>query len=590
MNEKTLLLIGGADPLSQSAGVYNAPAVAIDTETTGLEYLDRMVMISMAWRVGEVLYTCCLMPSDWDEAASVEVLGTVPVSAMNEIVKNHRVVMHNLPFDFRVLYKSLGTLPGGNMHDTIHLAKQIGWHEELSLASLTRLYLGEVPEWVEDMKEHRKTFIRQDMAGRIQYAMWDAENTLCLYEIFRNMAPQFISADLYRRDLKFTKLVMEMMIDGLKLNPEFCTSRIAEFSETNVRLADKYLELGVTNLNSDDQIRALLFDRMGLDSSDLPKTGKGRVSLAAEVMQTLGEVYEDVEVMQDVLTFRQLRKCVNDWLTTFLDIAEIDGKIHSEIHPFGTRSFRMTARTPNLLALPMENRGRAFGSLQGIFTATDPDRKLYGLDVKQAEVRLGGMLAQEDNLAHVFQDGADPYAQMAVSIWGETNKELRRRAKAAMLAGLYEIGPRTFSQKHKLPEAEARRVLDDFRARFPNIKAASKFYASFAEQHNYVPLFDGRRRYFAPDDDFYKAFNQRVQGGVAEIMQTAMLEIANEFPPGFLKLQIHDAVIVELSRDEEKRAAEVAKISAIVAGAIPENIYAMTNPRIPFLIDEKEWE
>lgn len=579
----------GDDPTALNVGVLNAPAVAIDTETTGLEWADKITMISMGWRdPSGGLRSCVLVPEDHFEFDAVRgiVIGDVG-DLIQDILNTRRTVFHNLPFDFRFLWKRYDIKPTTNMHDTMHLAKQVGWFDSLSLAEVYRSRVGDTPAWVDEVKEHRKTFMRIPLETRLEYSAWDAQATLQIYEALRQEAVGVIPAGLYRRDLEFSKLVMEMIMRGIQVDKNFALTNIEKFQYRIGELAYKYVD-HVTNLNSDDQIRNYLFETVGVNSDNLPRTPKGKISVAAEVLDTLTQEYPDIEALSDVVEYRQLMKCTKDWLAEFLALAEDTGRVHAELHPFGTRSFRMTSKTPNMLALPMEDRGRAFGSLQGLFVG-DGDRELWGMDLKQAEVRLGAMLAQEDRLAEVFQTDADPYAEMAVSIWGQVDKDLRRRAKAAMLAGLYEIGPRTFALKNKVSVEEARRILDDFRARFPNIRSASQFYADFAEKAGYVLMHDGRRRYFARDDAFYKAFNQRVQGGVAEIMQPLMLETERLYP-GALALQIHDAIILQAPKDEVARNKMFDTLRQVAIECVPEEVRNMTNPVIPFILEEKRWQ
>ena len=178
--------------------------------------------------------------------------------------------------------------------------------------------------------------------------------------------------------------------------------------------------------------------------------------------------------------------------------------------------------------------------------------------------------------------------QMAQIAYGEANKENRQKAKRATLASIYEEGPSSFSQSHGVSMQEAMDVLDQFRRVFPEIKSMSNAYSEFAQKNGFINLYTGRKIHFDKQDNrLYRAFNQEVQGGLAEIMRTFMLAMDKEFP-GRIIGQIHDSLILEFDRDDVSvEMIEEVKATAIriLNESLPENVKSLTTPEIPMILD-----
>jgi DNA polymerase-1 len=176
---------------------------------------------------------------------------------------------------------------------------------------------------------------------------------------------------------------------------------------------------------------------------------------------------------------------------------------------------------------------------------------------------------------------------MAIETWND--KSRRQDAKRATLSAIYEVGYDAFVKKYDVSYDQAKQVLDDFRAKFPGIKKESKGWEAFSAREGYVPLISGRRRWFEPLQDTYMAFNQRVQGGLAEIMAPIMLQIEAALP-GRMVLQIHDSVILRLPTDIGAREPMLSAMAEIIRDSVPGWLRDRTEPRIPMLADFKNWQ
>lgn len=577
-----MILVYGNNPLS----IRRGQLVGIDTETTGVNWEHTLIGVSLAWRSSdETMKSCYMVPEDKTRLFQDPGV-TIPNQILSVLFKNNQMVYHSLPFDFRVLYKhyskefDLGVPEIA--HDVVHMAKLTDYQDSYSLMALYQKYVETAPaEWA-SVKAKRSQLVKMNQEIVYKYGAFDAIATLRVYEKLRSIMN--LSEELYGKDLLFTNLVMKMIQRGLPVDLDFVANKKKKCNEEMIDISKKLTVLGISNPDSTKQVSKYLTNHGYIGE----KTKNGQLKTDVESLM----VYADDAVVSQIVEYRQLSKAVSSWLDPVRDMTLFDGRLHSMFYPFGTASYRMTSSDINVQAIPMEIRStafgeRAFGSFKGMFKSEIPGEKLYAIDAKQAEFRLGAMLAKENNIAKAFSSGIDPYVQMAIDTYGDMAR--RQDAKRAALASLYETGVNTFAKTNHVTHKEAEDVLFGFRNKYPRIKEASRFYEEIVVHKGYVTLMDGRRRYFGPYDETYKAFNQRVQGSVAVVMWPVMLEIERNFP-GRIVNQVHDSIVMYLPENEEHRNEFLTPIYQWVSEAVPERVRNMTDPQIPFIADCKLWE
>jgi DNA polymerase I-like protein with 3'-5' exonuclease and polymerase domains len=576
--------------------VPTGTVIAIDTETTGLEYSESLLGVSLAW-VDETDHqekSCYLVNSgklgfDFTTENKGEISGDI----IDQIFKTCKCVFHNCPFDYRVIFKEFGFDPPQIIHDTMHLARSVDWQDELKLTFLYDKYCSEsmpAPEWWSRSKKYRGK--QQAMSNIAEYAMFDAIATLRVYNaIVGKIRKEYtwFNTNTYIQDIRFTNLVMRMIKLGVPVDRQWLTEKRMELERNSARLLGEINKFGIANPNSSTQIGKYLENTVDVSIYPLPRTNSGKISTTEETLAVLADRYP---VVAKIVEYKQLIKGITSWVDDIKIMSAADGRVHAILNPFGAKSFRMSSSSINMQGIPMKNRdgafgSKAFGSFFGMFKSDIPGMELWQIDIKQAEFRLATMLSRENNLALSFSHGDDPYINMSMATWNTPDR--RQDAKRAALASIYETGSETFAKNNKIPVEEAEFILNSFRSAFPKIKIASKNYEQFAKTYGYVELLTGRRRYFGPFDELYKAFNQRVQGSLAEIMITIMLEI-DKLWPGSIVLQIHDSVVMYMPEDEYERNLMIEDLNRIVQSAIPEYISKMVTPEVPFIADVEKWQ
>lgn len=541
--------------------------VAIDTETTGLTWPDSTLGVSLAWVESDGTMKGCYFSSVMGLFAEDVWPFEQVKSLLEELFETRSMVGHYSSFDARVLFREFRIFPS-RYYDTWHMARSVEWMPSYSLANMVTYKLKiEDNRWSKE-KQQRANLKELSPLHVAEYAIKDAKYCLMLYNEYIN---PYRALGLEDTDLQFTDLTYQLMRRGFPINEELLEQRITSQMETYLAVQARLQSKGLKNPKSTSQVaRALKTRGIKADST-------GAKDL---------EPYSDMPFVQDLITFSQLNSNLNARLLVFQKYND-NGRLHAEWHPFGTVSYRMVAKDPNLMAQPLKDRdGRAYTPLAEIFVPED--KYVLQLDISQAEVRLAAMFSKSNDLAEILASGEDPYMQMAKRAYSEANRETRIKAKRATLASIYEEGPRAFSEKHGVTYDEAFAILNQFRNSYPHIKAMSNSYMAFAKENGFINLFTGRQIHFSKSDErLYRAFNQEIQGGIAELMREFMGRIETHFP-GTMIGQIHDSVVLEFPKAEVSRhmIEEVKTIAAReIKTCIPEKAYALTTPVIPMLLE-----
>jgi DNA polymerase-1 len=507
---------------------------ALDTETTGLDYQDEVLGFAIAWRNSRGKMKSTYFRAPYGQMSIFDrniIRGEADVEQIIEdLYHQHHMVYHNEPFDHRAMYRALGEsphpFPTKQTHDTQHLATLLAWQESRTLRHLYDKYVRKpLPKGYSDMKGKRGKLKDMPLDQVALYGRTDAENTLELKEM---LYPRVYRAlpDLYDFEREYALLVMKMIRRGLKLDFRWCQVKESEFRGRMVEIERQLYKIGhLTDVGSNPKVAVLLFQTLELDPASAPPTSlkrsgfpRGLVpSVASEVLEKYEDQHEAVGL---VLEWRQLKKALGSWVRGYRNHAQIDGYIHSSLNPFGTVSARIAASKPNVTAIPMEDRGQAFGSMMGMFVG-DTGETLWAVDYSQMETRLAAAMAREGNLMQVLNSGRDPYIEMAKDMFD--NPDERNDAKRGTLASIYGVGVDKFAETWNMEYDRARYILHTFRNRYPRIQQISNLAESLAESDGCVRAYTGRPRWFGPGENKYKAFNQKVQMTVAEILKRAML-------------------------------------------------------------------
>lgn len=553
--------------------------IAIDVETTGLDYLhDRPLVIGLASHAG----TLGLVVGGQRDLFSLGTSGVEEFIDHWPALARIPLVFHNAKFDLHFIKRLVGEkwrFPV-RVNDTYPLARMVEWQQALSLEHLARRYLApeEIPPHYSAMKKGRKNVSQWPTSTLLTYVQEDARLTLSLFNALHNRVPP----GLWQREMEFLEVLFDIEERGLLLNVEFLREKGRELRKQRRELEARLREFGIVDPRSRKRLVRYFMERY---PDQLVRTAKGNVSVSVASLSTI-----DAPEARLVLAHRSLDHAISTWIDGFIKLAGEDGVIHCDLDQAHVISGRLACRRPNLQAIPIKERGHRFGSFRGMFKAR-PGFRLWEFDWRQAEYRLATAYAQENAMAELIMGGVDIHTHTAQALFPgqEIDRRKRQIAKQVNFATIYGVSPAGLADEMGLPFETAARFLAQQRARYPRFMVINKIAAQRADLKGYIVYHTGRRRFFGPDEETYKAFSQLIQGEIGELAKEAMLRTAAllEDYRSAQVLQIHDSLIVEIARDEEREL--VPAIEGICREVLPDALRRRTKPPMELAVDVEPW-
>jgi len=280
----------------------------------------------------------------------------------------------------------------------------------------------------------------------------------------------------------------------------------------------------------------------------------------------------DGQIVPGILAYRGAEKTFQQ-AEGLLQSLQPDGRVHARFDPTGTETGRFVCRSPNL-------QGIGRGPLRSCFVA-GPGCRLVVADYSQIELRAVAAIADETSMKAAFAAGDDLHKLTAAAILDKplsaVNSAYRQIAKSANFGliygqganGLVKYAAKAFGVL--LSVQEASRIINKFFAAYPGI--ARWHAACWKLARSRVPEARtalGRRRLIADSADGWARFtalvNAPVQGGCADGMKQAMLDVARLLPEGArIVSTIHDELIVECPEAAAPETCEVVKAKMVEA-------------------------
>lgn len=409
------------------------------------------------------------------------------------------------------------------------------------------------------------------------------ENRLCQYLLNPEVAfnpnkePDWdalkADADLWNLynevELPLVPVLREMEAAGVRIDvPKLKQAETALTEELNALEQRIYTLSGEPfNINSPRQVGELLFDKLQLDSK-AKKSKNGQYSTSEEVLVALKEKHEIVGL---ILDYRELKKLISTYISTLPGYIAADGKIHTTYNQTVTATGRLSSSNPNLQNLPIRSERGRF-----IREAVIPDEGCLFLsaDYSQIELRLMAHFSQDEHMLAAFRSGQDIHAATAAKIYGlpidQVTKDQRRKAKTANFGIIYGISAFGLAQQLDCSRSEAKQLIDDYFAAFPQVIRYIESQKELARQKGYAETLFGRKRYL-PDIHSHNAtvrsfaernaVNAPIQGTAADIIKMAMVSIHRRIKEENLQtqmiMQVHDELNFNVPIAEVDRVREI---------------------------------
>lgn len=411
-----------------------------------------------------------------------------------------------------------------------------------------------------------KTAIRFDQCAvesARDYSCEDADMSLRMRQIFE---PQLDSSEvrplLENIEIPLIHVLAEVEWTGISIDLPWFHSLKERFRRERQKVEQQiYAAAGVEfNINSNLQLREILFSRLGLPV--LKKTSTGP-STDASVLQELADAGHTIPGL--LMEYRELAKLESTYLDALPAMVNPHtGRLHTSFNQTVAATGRLSSSDPNLQNIPIRRElgrdiRRGFIPRQGW--------ALLAADYSQIELRLLAHLSDDPAFVEAFKAGGDIHRQTAAIIFDvpveEVTSDMRARAKTINFATIYGQGAHALSKQLKIEHAEAKEFILRYFERFRGIRRYLDSMVDYAREHGYVTTIFGRRRYIPElrERNFnIRAFGERtaanspIQGSAADLIKIAMIRIDDALRRGKHKakmlLQVHDELVFEVPADE----------------------------------------
>ena len=567
-----------------------AGAVAVDTETTGLDSMQaKLVGVSLAVTAGRACYiplghkatdagtTGDLLDKSKSEPAPKQVALDRALNLLKPLLEDPAVLKigQNIKYDKQVLMRyGIDIVP---IDDTMLISYVLegGLHGH-GMDELARDTLGIETIKFKDVAGTGKsqvTFDRVPLDKALDYAAEDADITLRLHKTFKPRLAQEHMVTVYETLERPLVPVLETMErDGIKVDAQQLKRLSTDFGKRMANLEEDAHKMAGRefNVSSPKQLGEILFDEMGLEGGKRGKTGA--YATGADVLEGLAA--EGHKLPNTVLEFRQLAKLKStytDALTAAINPQT--GRVHTSYSQAAASTGRLSSTDPNLQNIPVRTEeGRkirkAFVPKKG--------HVLISADYSQIELRILAHVAGIDSLKQAFHDGQDIHALTASQVFGEPIKGMdpmtRRNAKAINFGIIYGISAFGLARQLNIPNGEAKTYINAYFDKYPGIKAYMERTKTQAREEGFVSTLFGRKCHTKGINDrnpnmrgFAEraAINAPIQGGAADIIKRAMIQVPGALMDAGLKarmlLQVHDELVFEVPKEEAEDTISVVK-------------------------------
>jgi DNA polymerase-1 len=268
-------------------------------------------------------------------------------------------------------------------------------------------------------------------------------------------------------EMPLMEVLAEMERAGVKVDAELLGTMSKQIAQKMEAAEKTIYELAgeAFNINSTKQLAEILFVKLGLTPVKRTKTG---FSTNVDVLEELAHAHS---LPAEILAYRSLSKLKSTYVDALpAMINPRTGRLHTSLNQTVTGTGRLSSSDPNLQNIPIRTEiGReirkAFIAEQGC--------SLLSADYSQIELRILAHMSGDDALIRTFIANEDVHTRTAAEIFGlpaeEITPEMRRKAKAVNFGIIYGISAFGLAQDIGVSNAEAKRYIDSYFARYPGV-------------------------------------------------------------------------------------------------------------------------
>lgn len=574
----------------------NSSVIALDTETYGLKWSDKLFALQLAVQDEDLYYFNFHEYNDGSPVLDRSILKELDKLWLNS---SHRWIMANAKFDLRRIDIE-GIQLNGEIFDVL-LMDRIRYNRHISYSldnCLKRIGLAkndEVKAWITANKAYtmhtvdgKKTkekdlhFDRVPFGIISSYGFDDVEGTL---ELYKDQTAYFTSdegrpqVDLVHSNMDLTKTVFQMEKRGIQLDVPYCKRMLEIEQRLAMEKADRIEQMTQQKFKAGPKWLTEVLNAQGIV---LEVSDKGNPILDKNALKAMPNA-----VAHYVMEMRDHEKRASTY-STLLRFVDSDGILHTNYRLNGTDTLRFSSSDPNLQNIEACQKG----NLETTRTAFVPRPGYFfvSIDYKTMEYRLCADIAGEHGWIDAINNGADPHqwvadmmgvdrksaktlnfmllyggglAKLATSLFDVKSDE--NTLNAICKIHIYNSKNVTLAERElvaKVPydilmsEIEHLGNADKLKKKYfqslPAVADFTKQVQNVAISRGYVRNQYGARYYVDKPMFAYKIPNHLIQGTGACIIRSAMnkIEYQLEGMKSKMLLQIHDELLFEIHKDE----------------------------------------
>ena len=519
-------------------------------------------------------------------------------------------VFHNTKFDLKFIYNETGIWMD-RVFDTMNCEVLINagvGKSTYKLSELALKYCG-----IELEKETRDLFTANEVTiitdQMLNYSAMDVKVLSEIYYKQLELVDEAKEMEILRIEMDLLPVVAKMEFDGVLLDTQKWTELDSKERIRLEHLSKELLEIFIDgrDMNKYEDAFALA-KALSFPMSNLSKkkenemrilTGKDLMREWARQNFNIGSTYQvqaalglqginvvstdkkvlnklpKTPVINALLEKSECAKRISTYGIGVLDfINPVSGRIHTEFLDMGTATGRFSSGNP----INLQNIPNAPGYRES-FVAS-PDYDWISADYSQEEFRLTGAVSGERKIIDAYLQGADMHTATATLIYNkplsEITKQERFVGKTANFTIIYGGTEYALGKNLSIPENKAKEILRAFNTGFPTLAAFKEAAETMIVKMGYSATPLGRRRYntvkpvYMNADEYLRyvsklkreGFNHIIQGGAADIIKIAMVNIYNKNPFGDklkMMIQVHDEIDAEAHKTVSQDAAQFMK-------------------------------
>ena len=561
--------------------------IAVDTETSSLNPQEaELIGISISYAANASFY----IPLGHKNTKGLK--KELVLDKLKPILEDPSIkkVCQNTKYDF-IIFKNHG-VELNPIEDTMLLSYTLdAGNNRHNMDTLSEIHLGHKTISYKELVGTGKkqlNFSDIDLKLATEYAAEDADVTLRLYNILSERVTEEKLDKTYEIFEKpMIKILSKLETNGIKVDDSYLKKLSKKFEERLIKIEKEIYKISGKkfNIGSPKQLGEIIYNDLKI--AKLKKTKKGSLATSAKILEDLaltGHKFPNL-----VLEWRQLSKLKSTYTDALQEhISKKTKRVHTSFLLAATNTGRLASSDPNLQNIPIKTLdGR---EIRKAFIA-EKNNLLISADYNQIEMRILAEIADVKELKKAFKNNQDIHSLTASQVFdvpiNKVSDDYRRKAKAINFGIIYGITQYGLAKQISVSHTEALDFINSYFKKFPEIKEYMNMTIKICRKQGYVTNIFGRRIHLRGINDknfSVRSFQERaainapIQGSAADIIRLAMIKIdkiLEEKHRTKMLLQIHDELIFECLKKDEKEVKKIIKDAMVSVSSSDHHIFSI---------------